>query len=68
VGNGATSVVCKAALRDDREQKCAIKKIKMVFQYPDYARRALRELRLQRFLSQHPYVRAYFLTFQILGI
>jgi len=55
VGNGATSVVVRA--KDEiKSRRVAIKKIKDVFSDADTARRALRELRLQRNLHDHPNV------------
>lgn len=55
VGNGATSVVVQA--RDElKNRKVAIKKIKNIFSDRDAARRALRELRIQRSLHDHPNV------------
>lgn len=53
MGNGASSVVIKA-FDTKKERMVAIKKIKHVFFNTDTAKRALRELRIQRSLRNHP--------------
>lgn len=53
VGNGATSVVIKASLREDENKIFAIKKIKNVFEHTTFAHRAMREIRLLRCLGDH---------------
>lgn len=54
VGNGATSNVFKATLKiKNKESTVAIKHIKKVFDHTVFAQRAVREMKILRYLSGH---------------
>jgi len=61
LGNGATSVVIEV---EHKGKSYAIKKLLHCFEHPEYAKRTLRELKIQRKLHRHPNVSQAQLTFR----